>query len=312
MLTNNNRSFFLLSTIVTGIIALLDLAVIIMLLEATPVMQGYALSEALIFVKFVVFVTLFVVQLIFLVKTQGRLNKYKLNMLLVLSLVITVSYMITMYVYKFTLIVDVAAILRNHIITGNPSLALNFSIIGYQKLYYIIILYFGVASELILFLEILALIYLVYKARLLETSTESSHSYDYFIFERRFIYFAVPMTILILLSLDIFTVQYDLSGLIKMGFGMTAGFLLIPLWNSIVAIHNTYENQTKSFVRSRYQTIIVYGSIIFLLLVGMGITHLYTDPVGDMSYKAYLVWIASAIALLIPTQAAFKLNLENK
>src|SRR5690606_34008877 len=101
MLTQNNKSFFILSTIITGIITLLDLGIIIMLLEATPVMQGYALSEALIFVKFAVFMTLFMIQLIFLLKSQGNLNKNKLTMLLVLSLVITVSYMLTMYVYKF-------------------------------------------------------------------------------------------------------------------------------------------------------------------------------------------------------------------
>lgn len=312
MLSKNSKGFFILSTIITGFIAAFDLAVIVILLEATPVMEGYALSEALIFVKFIIFFTLFIMQLIFLLRPHSALNKHKLNMLLITAFSVTITYVIAMYVNKFTLIVDVAAILRNHIITGNPSLALSYSIMGYQKLLYIIVLYFGVASELILFIQILLLIYLIYKARRLETLIEETHTYDHFVFERRFYYFALPMTILMVMSLDIFTFQYDLSGIIGMGFGMTGIFMLIPVWNAIYSIHNAYENQTKSFVRSHYQSIIIYCSIIFASLIGMGIIILFFEPVGEMSYKAYLVLSASVISLLILTLAAIKLNLENK
>lgn len=312
MLSKNNQSFFLISTIITGFIAAFDLAIIIILFKATPVMEGYALSEALIFIKFTLFLTLFIVQLFFLLRPHGSLNKHKFNMLLVTAFIVTITYVITMYVYKFTLIVEVASILRNHIITGNPALAVSYSILGYQKLYYIIILYFGIASELILFVQILLLIYLIYKTRKLETLNEEIHTYDHFIFERRFIYLALPMTILMVLSLDIFTIQYDLPGIIKMGLGMTGTFMLIPVWSAINSIHNAYENQTKTFVRSHYQSIIIYSSIIFVTLIGVGIILLFFDSLEQISYKIYLVLGASVIALLISTLSVLKLNLENK
>ena len=192
MISQTNRNRLILIAVISGFIVLFDIFTIISNIYVAPVLEGYGLPDIFIYLKLAIFLTIFIVVLSWLNKRKPSLSKDTLKILIVMGVSVLILYFISVYLYKYILILDTADIIKDRILNGNPATYLDFSGINYRTLMYILTIYGGFNSELILFFEGMLLFMLLNTVNQLEIDVEPLHQYDTFMYE------AIPLYLPIL------------------------------------------------------------------------------------------------------------------
>lgn len=183
MISQTNRNRLILIAVISGFIVLFDIFTIISNIYVAPVLEGYGLPDIFIYLKLAIFLTIFLTAFSWPNKRKPTLSKDTLKILIVMGVSILIIYFISVYLYKYILIMDTRDIIRDRILNGNPATYLDFSGINYRTLMYILTIFGGFNSELVLFFEGMLLFMLLNSVNELEIDAEPLHQYDTFMYE---------------------------------------------------------------------------------------------------------------------------------
>lgn len=313
MISQTNRNRLILIAVISGFIVLFDIFTIISNIYVAPVLEGYGLPDIFIYLKLAIFLTIFIVVLSWLNKRKPSLSKDTLKILIVMGVSVLILYFISVYLYKYILILDTADIIKDRILNGNPATYLDFSGINYRTLMYILTIYGGFNSELILFFEGMLLFMLLNTVNQLEIDVEPLHQYDTFMYEAIPLYLPILWIISSFLSINILLYRFDTLGSIEMGIAVFAFFLVTAAFPNAYGIfrHKNMEIPKSTFV-SKHRfilTLAVASIILYLFLFGLNI---YFISAARQTYRIASSFIALIISIYIALRARKILNLENK
>ncbi len=313
MLSRSNRPMMAKIVALSGVVLLLDIFTIISNLFVSPVLEGYGLPDILIYIKTVVFLVIFIISVVWLKYDHAKLSKSTLKLLMIVGITMIASYFLSLYLYKYILIVDTASIIRNKVLTGNPALILDFSGQNYKTLDYIATIFGGFNSEIILFFQAIFFQMSVYAIDKMTVEEEKVHVYDAFLFDVWIFPLYSLLVLASFLSINIFEWRYDFTRSAEMLVAI-AGFTvvlpgLIPAFN----IYNRRNNEcTRSFFIDTYRLLLITSILGFVIFVGLFITNVYLSSLGIGSYRLITSVIAIFLSAIIFYRVRRILSLENK
>jgi len=211
-------------------------------------------------------------------------------------------------------LLDIADIIRNKILDGNPSLIYDFTTRNYISIRYINTIYGGFNSELFLGVELLALQQLIFKTKASHEVLEEKVKYDSFLFDT----FLLPLSILYVISaftsINLFQERYTVFESVMMFVSLTAFIFTIP---SISAAAKIYSAKNDLVYRTHFVSwyrllllVSIAGIISFFALLGF---HIYSIIVlQTITYRIITTIISIVIAILILDRTLRVLSLENK
>ncbi|MDY0075559.1 MAG: hypothetical protein RBR75_06785 [Acholeplasmataceae bacterium] len=313
MLNKLYQNKMILIAILFGTILTFDFFTIITNLYVAPVLEGYGLPDILIYIKTIIFLTVFIILIVWLKQQNPKFPKNNLKTLVILSLAIVAFYFGSLYMYKYMLISDTADIIKNRILNGNPALYLDFSGINYRTLTYILTIFSGFNSELVLFAEMIVLLVAYYSIKYMEEIKEEKHVYDEFMFDTTLLPLVFVWTIMSFLSINILTYRYDMLGSLEIGFAVM-GFSIVA--TTIVPAFSISRNKnnecTRSFFIGMYKHVFFIGIlsiIIYVVLIGINISLL---NLGRHTYRLYTSLFSLIFSIIIMIRVKKILSLENK
>ncbi len=313
MLSRSNRPMMGKIAALSGVVLLLDIFTIISNLFVSPVLEGYGLPDILIYVKTAVFLVIFVISLIWLKFEHTKLSKSTLKLLMIIGISIIAAYFLSLYLYKYILIVDTASIIKNKVLTGNPALILDFSGQNYKTLEYITTIFGGFNSEIILFFQAIFFQMSVYAIDKMVIEEERVHVYDAFLFD---VWIFPLYSLLVLssfLSINIFEWRYDLIRSIEMLVAIAGFTVVLPGLIPAFTIYNRRNNEcTRSFFIDTYRLLLITSILGFVIFIGLFITNLYLSSLQIGSYRLITSVIAIFLSAIIFYRVRRILSLENK
>ncbi len=313
MIKRIHRHTLFLISIITGVILAFDLFTIVTNLYVAPILEGFGLPDILIYMKTAIFLVLWIFFTVWLVDGRTKLNKANIKSLMIVGIVTIAAYFLSLYIYKYYLLVDTNYIIRYRILEGNPALALEYSRINYQTLKYVITVYAGFNSELILFAEAMIFQMGVYAIQRMETDEEPIVTYDHFMFDVKLFPMMALYVIAGFLSINILTMRYDMLGSVEMALAIAGFIAAAPGVGYAFKIYRsrTYECPRSFFMGTyRYLLIMaVLGIILFGALFGL---NLYFIQLGRMTYRIASSFVALAVAVAIFLRVRKILAIENR
>lgn len=313
MLSRSNRPMMGKIAALSGVVLLLDIFTIISNLFVSPVLEGYGLPDILIYIKTAVFLVIFVISLIWLKFEHTKLSKSTLKLLMIVGISIIAAYFLSLYLYKYILIVDTASIIKNKVLTGNPALILDFSGQNYKTLEYITTIFGGFNSEIILFFQAIFFQMSVYAIDKMTVEEERVHVYDTFLFD---VWIFPLYSLLVLssfLSINIFEWRYDLTRSVEMLIAIAGFTVVLPGLIPAFTIYNRRNNEcTRSFFIDTYRLLLITSILGFVIFIGLFITNLYLSSLAIGSYRLITSVIAIFLSAIIFYRVRRILSLENK
>lgn len=313
MISQVNRSRLVLISIVSGFIVLFDIFTIISNIYVAPILEGYGLPDIFIYLKLVIFLTIFFVSFMWLTKKGFNLTKDTLKILIVLGVSILILYFISVYLYKYILIIETADIIKDRILNGNPATYLDFSGINYRTLMYILTIFGGFNSELVLFFEGMLLFMLLNTVNQVEIEVEPLHQYDTFMYEAVPTYLPVLWVVVSFLSINILLYRFDILGSIEMGVAVLAFlFVTASLPNAYGIFRHKNMEVSKSAFVGKHRFILTLSIASILLYVFLFGLNVYFVTIGRETYRIVSSLLALVISISIAIRVKRILNLENK
>lgn len=313
MIEKSNKKQIRNLAIIIGFITVLDILTIITNAYVSPYLDGYGLPDILIYLKTGIFAFVFVVLLIWLFNDNYQITKGTLKVIIYLSFATIIGYFLSVYMYKYLLLLDTADIIRNKILYGNPALVYNFSSVNYKTLSYIIQIFGGFNSELVLLAEVIAVQFFAFKIDQMPIKSEEAVVYDPFMFDKVLLWLSGLLTLLAFLSINIFQTKYDLYQSFEIAIALSAFAISIPGLITAIRINSVEDlTCTKSFFVSSHRlltVISIINIILFLMLTGLTVADFV---VTTGSYRIYSTVAALIVSLLILLRVRRTMSLENK
>ncbi|MFA5526647.1 MAG: hypothetical protein WC992_07475 [Acholeplasmataceae bacterium] len=313
MLERTNRNKMAIIAIILGVVVVFDFFTIITNIYIAPVLDGYGLPDILIYIKTIVFLLLFVIILVWLKQKEPKFPKSTLKSLMILGIVVISFYFISLYLYKYILISDTADIIKERILNGNPATYLDFSGINYRTLTYVLTIFSGFNSELILFGEALAFLMAVYSVSSMREVDEVKHVYDPFMFDVALFPIVFVWSILSFLSINILSYRFDMLGSLEMGLAI-AGFLAVA--TLIAPAFRLYKNRDNEATRSHFigtykhlLFVAIFSLVLYIALFGLNVTFV---GLGRHTYRLYTSFAAIIFSGIVLFRVYKILSLENK
>lgn len=221
---------------------------------------------------------------------------------------------ITMYLYKYTKLLESLDIVENKILLGNPDLVFDYSRQNYALLKYLTGVYQGITSEIVNFFELMIMMILMNSAKNLVVEKNEFVEYDAFMYKRLRPLYYIGLSVLIFVSLSLFSLTYEHS---YQGIGVIIGFIAFYL-SVISAVLSFKINQmqygtaTKALFVAYHRQLKIYG-IISAVLVLMMLYFTFVDmQLGASSFRVIvLIGALGALGYLI-YDVYHTLSYENK
>jgi len=300
MISRNNNTIAKF-VIVLSIIVLIEIINFIMniYLNVNDTL-GNNVIDMLYFIKFIGIFTLFISLLLWIKNKNNNLLKEQVVVHTMFVFVISIFYFLILYLFKYSIILDVMDILRNKMIEGNPALLLNFSVYSYNTLKYVKGAYQSFNSELILMVELLFITWQLRNVMSVETEDEENVNYDSFLYNNTLKYFSLALIIFSFLSINLFSYTFDSLGAVMFLVTFFLFSIQLPLFYFIRKISNSSKN------KSTRSSFVVFHNLSFMLgiisivgfIIGL-ILNLYAWQIGIGTYRLYSIIISLCISIYI-------------
>lgn len=313
MLSRSNQGKLIFFIVIVAIIFAFDVFTIITNLFVAPYLDGYGLPDIFIYLKTFVFLSLLLVLAVWLSNKHIKLSKSNLKVLMYIALAMIIAYFLSLFMYKYVLLLDTAHIIKFKILYGNPSLIYDFSTINYKTLTYINTIFGGFNSEVVLFVEAMVFEGLCLTIDKLQVTEEPVHNYDSFLFDDVLFPLTLLLVVASFLSMNIFLLRYDLLGSFEMAIGITGFAFSLPALFAAFKLYRTKNHScTRSFFTGTYKFIMfvaILSTILFAALTILNFSFLYVDR---STYRLISSFAAFVIAVIILFRVRKTLALENK
>ena len=265
---------------------------------------GTNVIDMLYFVKFLSILTLFISLLIWTRNKDKNILKVQVVVHTLFVFAISVFYFLILYLFKYSIVLDVMDILRNKMIEGNPALLLNFSVYSYNTLKYIKGTFGSFNSELILMIELLFITWQLRNVMSVETVEEENVSYDSFLYNNNLKYFSGALIVFSFLSINLFSYTFDTLGAIMFLVTFLLFSLQLPCFYFIRRISNSSRKKsTKSSFLVFHNLSLILGIISIVgFIIGLAL-NMYASEIGIGTYRIYSI----VISLCISSYITFKI-----
>lgn len=313
MLSRTNKGKIALIATITGIILVFDILTIITNIYVAPILDGYGLPDILIYMKTLSFLLLFIMLLAWMKNKDAVLTRSNLKIVAYISFALIASYFLSLFMYKYVLILDTADIIKNQILQGNPALVFDFSAMNYKTLTYITTIFSGFNSEIILFAEALIFQLCVVSIGKMAVVEEKNHVYDPFLFDN----YVFPLFSLLILSsflsINLFLFRFDTLGSVEMALALTGFTAVLPgLIPSFTLYTTRHQDCTRTFFKSTYQLLLILSIIAVVIFFALTGLNIYLNSLGRGSYRTISSTISLILAVVLLFRTKKMLYLENK
>ncbi|HCZ24768.1 MAG TPA: hypothetical protein DHV05_08015 [Acholeplasmataceae bacterium] len=313
MISKENKNKLQILVIVTGIILVFDLFTIVSNIYVSPILDGYGLPDILIYLKTIVFLALFIISIIWVNNEDIKLPKSIMKILLYVGLAIIFGYFLSLFMYKYVLLLETTDIIKNKILNGNPALVFDFSGINYRTLTYLTTIFSGFNSEIILFSEALIMQAVLYKLDRVQIIDEPTHVYDAFLFDSKVFPLFFGLAITSFTSLNLFLYRFDVLGSIEMAVALLGFAAVISGIIPAYKIFKTKNNEcTQSFFIGTYKFMFIiaaFSSIMYLALFGLNLAFYSLDR---GTYRIIPALLSLLVSIILFIRIHNILKLENK
>lgn len=301
MITRNNNVItkFL---IVLGVIILIETLNVIMILfvEVNDTI-GYSVIDMLFFVKYIAIIALFIPLFRWNRDKDYELLKERVLLHTKYVFIISLFYFIVLYIFKYSLVLDVMDILRNKMIEGNPELLLNFSVFVYNRMKFVRDAYQNFNSELILLMEMLFVLWNIRNIMDLKEEDEEVVVYDNFMYNTNLRLYSSILVVTSFLSINLFEyIFYDFVYAIMFFVSFFLFSLSVPLQiltTNVAKMNNVKSTKNKFLVFNKLANIISIVMVIgFVVLVGLNI---YVFELGLGTYRMFTAIASFGISTYI-------------
>lgn len=312
MLTQEHNNKFKYITTFVSVILVLDIITIISNLYVSTSLDQFGLPDILIIIKALYFSILLIILVLW--NTQKiNIPKHVLKVLIGIAFTYVMVYFLSLYLYKYFLLYDTSYIIRYRILEGNPALALDYSVTNYKTLSYVVSIFGGANSELILLLQICALQFALNQVSHVELPTETEYEYDDFLFPKSLLISISLLTFFSFISINVFTFTYNIFSLIEVGIALSAFILTIPVLILTGQLQNRKSTHvTKALFLGNHIFILVSGIILSLLFAVLFGLNIYFIIMNIGTYRVGTALISLILALFILFKSKQIISLENK
>lgn len=301
MITRNNN-IIIKFVIVLSLIILVELINFIMTLYVNVNDTiGHNVVDMIAIIKFAAILTLFIPLFRWTQNKNTDLLKEQIVVHTKYVFLISLFYFIIIYLFKYSVILDVMDILRNKMIEGNPALLLNYSVYSYNTLKYVMGVYQSFSSELVLMTELLFISWNLRNIMTLKTIEEENVKYDSFLYNVNLKYYSLALMITSFLSINLFKYTFDsMLGAIIFLVSFFLFTIQIPLHYFVNRISNSSRNKsTKSNFIVFHRLTFILGIITIIgFIINIGL-NLYQHELGIGTYRIFTSLISLCIAIYI-------------
>jgi len=313
MLDRTNKNKMVVFASVIGGILVFDIFTVISNIFVAPLLDGYGIPDILIYLKTAVFLFLFIILLVWIKNENFKLTKTSLKIFSLVGLALVIAYFLSLYMYKYVLILETTEIIKTNILNGNPNLVYEFSRINYKTLSYVQMIFAGFNSELIIFAEAMVLQMIVFSLEKYEIREEPTHVYDPFLFDGKLFPLFFILTVASFGSLNIFLLRYDMLGALEMAIGIAGFAVVFPALFPSMHIFKTRNGEcTQSYFTGTYTLLLILsilGVLFFAALFGLNILFIFS---GRGTYRIISSFIALILSIVIVVRVQKIISLENK
>ena len=296
MISKTNKNYIYSLLIVLGTIIILSLLTMITLFYITPVLEGYRTPDIILFIKTAFFIFFFIILLTWYKKPNLNLSKDNLKILMIIGFTLSIIYFFSLFLHKYLLISNVAYIIRDHILLGNPNLVFDWSAQNYRTLSHVLSIYSGLNSEIFLLIELLILQFLFLKVNKCELLVEKKVVFDSFLFSNILRFGTLILFVGVFFCFDLVNYSFDILGTMNFTLSFIALLSTIPaIFLSFKIFKEKNKESDSSFLNRSYKTLFIsllITAISLLLLSGLNVYYIIT------SSNTYRI-IVSSISILI-------------
>ena len=309
--SNNNKMGVI--AILLGLFLTFDIFTIISNIYVAPILDGYGLPDTLIYVKTLIFLSIFIVFVLWNKQREPRIHNINLKILLILGITITSFYFMSLYLYKYMLISDTTEIIKTRILNGNPALYLDFSGQNFRTLSYVLTIFGGFNSEIILFAEAIVLLIAYYSLKDMSVVDEKKHIYDPFMFDTKLIPLVITWAILSFLSINVLSYRYNLLESLEIGFAVMGFFMIASSIAPVFSINKEKNNMcTRSQFIGLYKYVLIVSLVSIILYSGLIAINITLAVERQHTYRLYSSLITFVLSFIIFFRVKFVLSIENK
>lgn len=248
--------------------------------------DNYSLLDVLLLVNTFAFLLFYI--LLRRIRTSHRftINMVTLKQIMRVLLTSMVFYYIAGFMEIFTNVDNTALIISEKILQGNPALALNFSVINFQTLDYVMSLFRGIHSPLVLLIIILYYQRLFYNTSNIEVLPEEEKTYDPFLYDQTIPFAWTMLTVLSFLSMNLITLNYDLFGALEMLISIPLFMLsFLGLVPSVVWQQTKHKKTIPSMMTYNHHYLRKLLLFNFIFVVLLGVYHYISYTQDTLSYR---------------------------
>jgi len=313
MLDRANKNKIIVFASIVGGILVFDLFTVISNIFVAPLLDGYGIPDILIYLKTAVFLFLFIILFVWIKNENFKLTKTSLKIFSIVALALIIAYFLSLYMYKYVLILETTQIIKTNILNGNPSLVYEFSRINYKTLSYVQMIFAGFNSELIIFAEAMVLQLIVTSIEKYVVTDEPTHVYDPFLFDGKLFPLFFILTIAAFGSLNIFLLRYDMLGALEMAIGIAGFAVVFPALFPSMHIYKTRNGEcTKSYFTGTYTLLLVLSILAILFFTALFGLNVMFITSGRGTYRIISSFIALVLSVIIVIRVQKIISLENK
>ncbi len=275
--------------------------------------DGYTVVDIISIIKFIGLVTLFISLLWWKKDKTNNLLKYQVVVHTKYVFVISIFYYLTLYLYKYSIILNVLDILKNKMIEGNPALLLSFAKYSYTTLNYVQGVYQNFNSEAILTIELLFILWNLRNFLTLKTVKEETVKYDSFLYTNYLKYFSLALILFSFLSINLFEYVFDLINAIMFLVSFFLFSIQLPLYHFLRRLSNLENDKiTKNEFMSLHK-LSLFLSLISMIgfIIYFGIL-IYALSNGINSYRLVSTFISIILSFIIFKRILYTMKLTNK
>jgi hypothetical protein len=219
-----------------------------------------------------------------------------------LVVALLIVYFVVLFLTKYNLLSDISFVTYDKIINGQPTTAATFARLIYKELRFLLNIYGGLNSELVLLFEIIACLVLAAKSTKINFVKDlDEDKIEKFLFSNILKYILLGLSISSFLELNVFQIYYSLIDAAKLVL-----ILLSFIICSILCVNYFIIQKKQDAKSSLFNLNCFYSFLINILIFLIPITIIYFvlllyQPFGFLFYKTPLTFlmIAGEIIILI-------------
>ena len=294
MLDRVNRHKVVVIMIFLITVFIVDVLGLISTIYMNVKLDSFIMPDFMLYGKILIELILIVVLASWIQNPRFNLTKAFISYSFVFIIFLLSVQSITLYLYKYTKLLESLDIVQNKILLGNPDLVFDYSRQNYTLLKYLTGVYQGITSEIVLFFELMAVMILFNHAKTLSVQENDFVEYDAFMYKKNRPLYYIGIAILVFVSLSLFSLTFEHS---YQAVGVIVGFIAfyLSVVSAIVSFkinRMQFGTATKALFVAYHRQLIIYGFIsagLMLLMIYFNIVDL---RLGFSSYRLITLVIA--------------------